>query len=68
VLDVARRVAAFVDKLHKSPDLEALVICHAGTIRLLMSLHAGAPLEQAALAAASAPHRIGFNQVMVLTF
>jgi alpha-ribazole phosphatase len=68
VLDVARRVAAFVDDLRASPDAEALAICHAGTIRLLMSLQAGVPLDQAALAAASAPHRISFNQVKALNF
>lgn len=63
VLDVARRVQAFIDELNES---SALVICHAGTIRLLTALHGGAPLEQAALQAAQTPHRIGYGQLVVL--
>jgi len=63
VLDVARRVQAFIDELNES---SALVICHAGTIRLMTALHGGAPLEQAALHAAQTPHRIGYGQLVVL--
>jgi alpha-ribazole phosphatase len=63
VLDVARRVQAFIDELNES---SALVICHAGTIRLLAALHGGVPLEQAALQAAQTPHRIGYGQLVVL--
>jgi alpha-ribazole phosphatase len=63
VLDVARRVRAFADDVRAT---SALVICHAGTIRLLAALHGGAPLEQAALRAARAAHRIGYGDVIVL--
>jgi alpha-ribazole phosphatase len=63
VLDVARRVQAFVADL-RAPS--ALIVCHAGTIRLLTALHGGAPLEQAALQAAQTPHRIGYGQLVVL--
>lgn len=63
VLDVARRVQAFVADL-RPPS--ALIVCHAGTIRLLTALHGGAPLEQAALQAAQTPHRIGYGQLVVL--
>ena len=63
VLDVARRVRAFVDDLH-TPS--ALVVCHAGTIRLLTAMHGGEPLEQAALRAAQAPHRIAYGELIVL--
>jgi len=63
VLDVARRVQAFVNDLH-APS--ALVICHAGTIRLLTALHGGQALEQAALRAAQTPHRIGYGELVVL--
>jgi alpha-ribazole phosphatase len=62
VLDVARRVAAFRAGLHAP----ALLICHAGTMRLLAALHAGGGIEQAALRAASSPHRIGYGEVIVL--
>jgi alpha-ribazole phosphatase len=63
VLDVARRVQAFADEIRGS---SALVVCHAGTIRLLTALHGGAPLELAALRAAQTPHRIGYGQLVVL--
>ena len=63
VLDVARRVHAFVNEMHAA---SALVICHAGTIRLLTALHGGAALEQAARHAAQTPHRIGYGELVVL--
>ncbi len=63
VLDVAQRVAAFRQELRHPA---ALVICHAGTIRLLCALHGGAGIEQAALRAAASPHRIAYGEVVVL--
>jgi alpha-ribazole phosphatase len=63
VLGVALRVAAFRAELQHPA---ALVICHAGTIRLLSALQAGGGIEQAALRAASSPHRIGYGEVIVL--
>lgn len=63
VLAVAQRVAAFREELRYPA---ALIICHAGTIRLLSALHAGGSIEQAALRAASSPHRIGYGEVIVL--
>jgi alpha-ribazole phosphatase len=60
VLDVARRVAAFRDALLRSGTREALVICHAGTIRLLLAMRAGAIARsgRAARRANAAPHRL----------
>ena len=66
VIDVAARVAAFRADLALGGNAQALVICHAGTMRLLASLHAGGTLHEAALRAAQAPHRIGYGQVLVL--
>ncbi|MDB5747169.1 MAG: phosphoglycerate mutase [Massilia sp.] len=66
VLDVARRVAAFLDELHKTAHPEALVICHAGTMRLLRALWTGQALEAAALEAARTPHRIAYGELLVL--
>lgn len=66
VMDVAIRVAAFRKDLRQSGHARALVICHAGTIRLLSSLHTGGTLEQAALRAAQAPHRIDYGQLLLL--
>ena len=66
VLDVARRVAAFIDDLRQAGHTEALLVCHAGTIRLLSAMRGGATLEQAALDAAHSPHRIAYGELMAL--
>ena len=66
VLHVARRVHAFVADLRAAGTPAALVICHAGTMRLLAALATNLPLEQAALQAAQTPHRIGYGEIVVL--
>ena len=66
VMDVATRVAEFRDDIVRANHAQVLVICHAGTMRLLHSLHLGGTLADAALRAASAPHRIDYGEVMVL--
>jgi alpha-ribazole phosphatase len=66
VLAVAARVAAFRDELRAAGHPGALLVCHAGTMRLLSSLHLGGSLEQAALRAATSAHRIGYGEVVVL--
>ena len=66
LLQVARRMAAFRDSLHASGEHEALVICHAGTMRLLAAMQDSASLEQASLQAASTPHHIAYGQMLVL--
>jgi alpha-ribazole phosphatase len=69
VLDVARRVAAFLDELLRSGAPQALLVCHAGAIRLLVHMmqpQRGIPLEQAALQAAQTPHRIGYGELLTL--
>ena len=68
VLEVAHRVAGFVDALRAGAVEEALVICHAGTIRLLLAMRDGLPLAQAALQAAATPHRIGYGEILLLEF
>jgi len=66
VMEVAARVAGFRADIVRADHAKALVICHAGTMRLLHSLHLGGTLAEAALRAASAPHRIEYGEVMVL--
>jgi alpha-ribazole phosphatase len=66
VLDVARRIAAFVKDLRQAGHPEALLVCHAGTIRLLSAMRDGLPLQQAALDAACTPHRIAYGEMVVL--
>jgi alpha-ribazole phosphatase len=66
VLEVAQRVAAFGAELRQAGHAQALLICHAGTIRLLSAMRDDIALEQAALDAARAPHRIGYGEIVVL--
>jgi alpha-ribazole phosphatase len=77
VLQVAHRVAAFLDMLRRATDHHAIVICHAGTIRLLGALHqaalrgetlTGAALAAAALQAAATPHSIAYASTVSLQF
>ncbi|MFM9433237.1 alpha-ribazole phosphatase [Janthinobacterium sp. CG_23.3] len=66
VLQMAARVAAFHDQLLRKQYTGALLVCHAGTMRLLAARHAGLSLEEMALKAACAPHQIGYGQCLVL--
>lgn len=66
VLDVARRVAAALARIHRHGSARAIVVCHAGTMRLAATLADGTPPEQAALAAASRAHRIGYGEAVRL--
>jgi alpha-ribazole phosphatase len=72
VLKVARRLAAFTEELRRELPRggasEALLVCHAGTMRLLGAMRGGAPLEQAALRAAGTPHRIRHGEVILLEY
>jgi alpha-ribazole phosphatase len=66
VLDVAQRVAGALSTIRRHGGERAVVVCHAGTMRLLATLADGTPPEQAALAAAATPHRIGYGEVLRL--
>jgi alpha-ribazole phosphatase len=66
VMQVAVRVGAFLSDLQRAGHAEAIVICHAGTMRLLRAISSGGTLEDAALRAASTPHQIGYGDLMVL--
>lgn len=75
VLQVAARVAAFRAELlqqHQSQHQhqQAAIICHAGSIRLLMALDqglkAGLTLAEIALRAAAAPHNIAYGEAVIL--
>ena len=68
VRDVAHRVAGFMDDLRTGAGDEAVAICHAGTIRLLLAMRAGLPLAEAALQAAATPHRIAYGEILSLEF
>ncbi|AVR95339.1 histidine phosphatase family protein [Pseudoduganella armeniaca] len=67
VLAVARRVLRALDAIRARGAGTAIVVCHAGTIRLMSALAAGTPLEPAALAAAATPHQIPYGATVPLT-
>jgi alpha-ribazole phosphatase len=66
VLQVAQRAQAFLDDVSKRDAEDVIVICHAGTIRLLSAAARGSSVEQIALAAAQQAHAIPYASVTVL--
>ncbi|MBA5608772.1 histidine phosphatase family protein [Duganella sp. FT3S] len=66
VLQMATRVAAFHASLQAAAPSDAIVVCHAGTIRLLMACHAGLAPADMALRAASTPHSTAYGERIVL--
>lgn len=66
VLQIAQRVRAFHDDLIQSRRECAIVICHAGTIRLFLSCQRGLPLAEMALYAARMPHTIAYGELIIL--
>jgi alpha-ribazole phosphatase len=69
VLEMAARVAAFLAALRaggQRQQRDAIVICHAGTMRLLAALQAGLPLRETALRAARHAHAIPYGGVLTL--
>ncbi|MET3132473.1 alpha-ribazole phosphatase [Oxalobacteraceae bacterium GrIS 1.11] len=66
VLQMAARVAAFHDALLRKQTSCAIVICHAGTMRLLAARHAGLSCEAMALQAAREPHAIAYGETLIL--
>ncbi|WP_317204221.1 histidine phosphatase family protein [Janthinobacterium sp.] len=66
VLQMATRVAAFHDALLRRRHASAVVVCHAGSMRLLAARHAGLSVPAMALQAAATPHRIAYGQCLIL--
>lgn len=66
VLAVAARVDAFLADCRRAQHGDVIIVCHAGTIRLLNALACSATLHDAALRAASTPHRIDYASVSIL--
>lgn len=66
VADMAGRVAGFYADLRATSVPDAIVVCHAGTIRLCMAQHSGLGVEQMATAAATHPHRIAYGEIVIL--
>ncbi|MGK5081470.1 histidine phosphatase family protein [Janthinobacterium sp. HLX7-2] len=68
VLAMAARVEAFLHDLLREQHETVVIICHAGTIRLLSALQAGLPLEETALLAATSAHKIAYGATVVVDF
>lgn len=66
VLEVAGRVAAFHAEALRLPHDSIIVICHAGTMRLLAACDAGLATEEIALKAAGAAHKIAYGEILIL--
>ncbi|MRX11694.1 phosphoglycerate mutase [Pseudoduganella sp. FT25W] len=62
VLQVAERIAAFYRELTQ----DAIIICHAGAMRLLFACHAGLPPAAMALQAAQTAHQIPYGAMLTL--
>ncbi len=66
VAAMAVRVASFYDDLLSQALPGAVVVCHAGTIRLLTARARGLAPEAMARAAAERPHAVGYGEIVVL--
>jgi alpha-ribazole phosphatase len=66
VLQLTARVASFYDEMRRLPHAQAMVICHAGTMRVLAACQAALPLAETALRAAQTPHAIAYGEQLVL--
>ena len=64
VLQMAVRVAAFHAELRALRHARAVVLCHAGSMRLLCAGQRGLAPLQMAQAAASAAHQIGYGELL----
>lgn len=63
---VAQRVTAFLHDLLQTDDDEAIIVCHAGTIRLLLAWSPGLSLRETARKAAATPHQIAYGGMVIL--
>jgi alpha-ribazole phosphatase len=66
VLQMAVRVRQFHEDLLRSHQDNAVVVCHAGTIRMLMACQRGLPLAEMARYAAQVRHKVAFGETILL--
>jgi alpha-ribazole phosphatase len=66
VLQVAARVRDFQQDLQRQQFAQAIVLCHAGTVRLLCAMQHGGSLRDCARRAASAPHSIAYGTMLTI--
>lgn len=65
VIQMAARVQAFYDDVLVM-GRDAIVVCHAGTIRMLLACQGRRPLLDVALHAARHPMQIGYGEVVIV--
>lgn len=66
VFDMAQRISLFYEDLMREDLPSALVICHAGAIRLLAARQRGLAPAEMAREAAQRPHAIGYGELLTL--
>jgi alpha-ribazole phosphatase len=66
VMQVAERVHAFYESMRRRRDDNTIVVCHAGTIRLLLQCQRKLAIAAIAQLAAQTPHEIGYGEFIVL--
>jgi alpha-ribazole phosphatase len=66
VFDMAQRIGAFYDELVRAQLPAAVLVCHAGAMRLLAARARGLGPLAMAREAAERPHAIGYGEVILL--
>lgn len=64
LLMAARIASVHAELIHRQEN--AILVCHAGTMRLLAACQAGLSLPEMALQAARTPHKIAYGETLVL--
>jgi alpha-ribazole phosphatase len=66
VLQMTQRVLAFIQQRQQAAaiDNSAIIVCHAGVMRIAKAFHADLNAEQIALRAAQDTQKIGYGEVM----
>lgn len=64
--EAAQRILDFRKELLQRPHTDAIVICHAGAIRLLLACEPGKTAAETALRAARTAHRIGYGEMITV--
>lgn len=65
VMDMAQRVGAFYQEAQVAGG-ERIVVCHAGTIRLLLACRQGGSVESIAQRAGQVQVKVGYGQMVML--
>lgn len=66
VLDVAERVSSFLAEMPSGAEDAAIIIAHAGTMRLMMECAQGGSARDVALRAAQSGHDIAYGELVIL--